>query len=472
LRTFTYHFGFHAAVSVFHWFTGIDIIQVVLWVGQILNGLAVLALYPLAMRICRNRWGGVWAVLLAGLLSPMPMFYVNWGRYTQLAGQVILPAAVIVSWAAFEEPRRDWRLIALAWIAVGGLALTHFRVLIFYILFVVSWILISMRKETWWENLLRLTWVGSGAALLFLPWFIHTFAGNITRIFLRQLSTTRPSAFMRQHNALGALSFYLAPVWWLTLPIGVGLGLWRRKKAILLTALWWSLLFIATNPELLSLPGTGAITNHALFMAAYIPVALFTGYLMIQLVSPLERWTWIRVTLVVVFVGVGLWGVRERMGDLAAPQHALVSIPDLQAMAWIRENTPLEAKFLVNSFFAYGGSVIVGSDGGWWIPLLAGRKNTVPPLNYGSEMGWEPDYLAQVNELARRVQGANMDEPEVLELLRQNGITHIYIGQRQGRVNYNGEAVLRPDELKKSPHYEVVYHRDRVWIFALRKGEK
>src|SRR5579859_685764 len=42
LQTFTYHFGFHAAAAVFHWLTGLSAPEAVLWVGQILNGLAVL----------------------------------------------------------------------------------------------------------------------------------------------------------------------------------------------------------------------------------------------------------------------------------------------------------------------------------------------------------------------------------------------------------------------------------------------
>ena len=96
--------------------------QAVLWMGQVLNGLAVLALYPLGTRIGGNRWAGVTAVLIGGLLSPMPMGYVNWGRYTQLAGQAILPAAIWLSWVALDSPKRDWRVMALAWVALGGLA--------------------------------------------------------------------------------------------------------------------------------------------------------------------------------------------------------------------------------------------------------------------------------------------------------------------------------------------------------------
>jgi hypothetical protein len=125
LDRFTYHFGFHSAVAVLHWLTALGSMAATLWGGQILNGLAALALYPLALRVVERRWAGVWAVLLAGLLSPMPMFYVNWGRYTQLAGQVILPAAVWLTWEAVDLAERKWRLLALTALAAAGLALTH-----------------------------------------------------------------------------------------------------------------------------------------------------------------------------------------------------------------------------------------------------------------------------------------------------------------------------------------------------------
>jgi hypothetical protein len=136
-------------------------------------------------------------------------------------------------------------------------------------------------------------------------------------------------------------------------------------------------------------------------------------------------------------------------------------------MEWIQENTSEEAVFLVNSFFAYGGSAIVGSDGGWWLPLLAERANTVPPLNYGIEQGPQFGYQEWVNDLTRQLQGAEMDDPTILAMLQERGITHVYIGQQQGRVNYTGPHVLDPNALLRSAYYRSVYHRDRVWVFEV-----
>jgi hypothetical protein len=57
------------------------------------------------------------------------------------------------------------------------------------------------------------------------------------------------------------------------------------------------------------------------------------------------------------------------MRDINMTQHALVTRPDVQAMAWIRENTPKDGRFLVKLFSVYGGSVVAGSNGGLWLPL-------------------------------------------------------------------------------------------------------
>jgi hypothetical protein len=468
LQTFTYHFGFHSAVAVFHWLTGMPVYRATLWVGQILNGLAVLALYPLSMKISGNRWAGSVSVLIAGLLLPMPMFYVNWGRYTQLAGQVILPTVVLITWEFIENSNKSWALAGLGWLAIGGLALTHYRVLIFYVIFVAACLVLNLRKGTWIQVLSRVSTLGIGAGLLFLPWFLHTFAGTITQNFVKQLTTlpTHLSDFARQYNAIGDLTRFMAPLGWLLLVIAIGSGLWQRRRGVLLVSIWWFLLLVATNPDWLYLPGSGSISNFALFIAVYIPAGALIGDMIGQWIAHRSSHFW-KLSLTILVIAFGLWGALKRLGDLNINAHALITRPDIRAMAWIRENTPKSAKFLINSFFAYGGSVVVGSDGGWWLPLLAGRANTVPPLNYGVEKGPRPDYRIWVNELTAQVQQFGIDSSEVLKLLKDRAVTHIYIGQQGGAVNYKGPKTLDPNVLLKSSHYRLIYHQDRVWIFEI-----
>ncbi|MGD8462769.1 MAG: hypothetical protein PVI09_02790 [Anaerolineae bacterium] len=466
---FAYHFGFHSVAAAFHWITGQPAIDTTLAMGQLLNGLAVVALYPLAVRVTGSRWGGVWAMLLAGLLSPMPMFFVNWGRYTQLAGLTILPAAVWLTWEIGAISDHKWRPLALVALVVAGLSLTHYRVLIFYVLFVVVLLPTLWRRETWRETTLRFAAVALGSGLLVLPWFVRTFGASLAEIFWKQ-ATTLPSqanSFTWTYNALGDPSSFLALGWWVAMIVGLGLGLWLHRRNVLVAGLWWLLLLIVTNPAWFNLPGTGIITNFALFISIYIPAGLFFGVLAAQLAQSTAKKQWARVLVALCVVLLGLWGFRDRMGDLHPESHALATRPDLRAAAWIQANTPPESRFWVNSFFAFGGGAVVGSDGGWWLPLLASRSNTVPPLNYSTDLPADSAYRQQINALQLQVKEQGLDNPAVIARLCEDGITHVYIGQRQGKVNAPADQAIDPQQLLANSEYELVYRQDRVWIFAL-----
>ena len=491
LQTLTYHFGFHAASAVFHWISDVGVPQAVLWTGQILNVLAVIALYPLATRVGKgNRWAGLVAVFVAGLLSPMPMYYVNWGRYTQLAGQVILPGVIYLAWVTLESRPTEikWqvmghripfdpRRMVLLWVVLGGLALTHYRVLIFALVFFVAFFILYVRRQTWRALLVQIFWIGIGAGLLFLPWFIHVFAGKILLIVAAQLGTpvAAVSTGVQEYNAIGDLSSYLPLSLWVLLAASIIWGLWRREKGVALVSLWWFFILLAANPQWLHLPGEGALTSFAVFIAAYIPAGVLSGYLLGQIANSKSRIQGVPISLalsvlvtVIVIVG-GIWGARQRMDDLQVIPSALVTRPDIRAAEWVQENTPQDARFLVNSFFAYGDTAIVGSDGGWWLPLLAHRRTALPPLNYSSEQGPRPAYVKWINQLTAEIQSKGILNPEVLALLRARGIEYVYIGQKQGRTNYGGPYVLQPEQILSSQSFELLYHQDRVWVFKLLK---
>lgn len=474
LNTFTYHFGFHSLTAVFHWATNIPIPKATLWMGQILNGLALISLYPLAVKISSNRWAGVFAVLLAGLISPMPMYYVNWGRYTQLAGQVILPGAALALWTAYEKGRKDLTIIALSSILVGGLALTHYRVLVFGGLFIIALLLFNI--GTWKRNvavhLLPVVLSTLGAMIIFLPWLIHVFRGQILQIFLSQVTTapSNLSTFTQQYNAIGDLSSYLPPYLWILFLFALGAGFWRRERNFAIVALWWLLIMIAANPQWLNLPGAGAITNFAVFITAYLPVSVLVGAVAGWLVdvSPGKKNSVISgsFALVIFAIALGIWGSLQRINDINVAEHALVTRADLRAAEWIQNNTDTGAKFLVNSFFAYGGSAIVGSDGGWWLPLLSNRQTTLPPLTYTSEGGPRPDYREWINSLTAEFLDGDLDSREVLDKLSRRKVTHVYIGHQDGQVNYSG-ARLDGEQLSKSKSFKEIYHQDRVRIFEI-----
>ncbi len=279
LQTLTYHFGFHTTVAVFDWITHFDMSKAVLWVGQLLNILAVISLYPLAKKVGRSDWAGVAAVLVAGMLSPMPMYYVNWGRYTQLAGQVILPCAIYLAWTILESEYRDWRLIGMGWLVLAGLALTHYLVTIFAGLFFIAFLLFRIGSKEVRKLLVKSLFLLAGVLVLFFPWFVHVFLGTLPKIlaFFIKTPTKAGSTYIQDFNSIGNISFFLPVLLWLLMFLCVAWGLWRREKNILLIGLWWLLNLLATNPQWLHLPGAGVITNITLFIASYIPAGILIG---------------------------------------------------------------------------------------------------------------------------------------------------------------------------------------------------
>ena len=481
LTTFTYHFGFHTLVSNLHWITGMSMPQAVLWTGQILNGLAVFSLYPLAVRVGRTRWAGIIALLVAGLLLSMPMFYVNWGRYTQLTGLIILASFAYIAWVMLTGKSMKPGIGILLGIILAGLALTHYRILLLALLFFPAFIIIFAREFGWISILSRSLISGLLAGLLFLPWFIHVFAGKIIRIFSHQLTIlpSNASSPILQTNAVGNLFNYLPPIIWLLLPFIIGWGLWKREKGVALISLWWFLIFIITNPQWLGLPGSGAITNFTIFIAAYFPASILIGYAAGRILHSLaytqnatgENHSSYRsaylLGVIFIILFLGIWGAKQRLKDVQPAKHALVTRPDIRAADWIQANSKQNERYLVNSFFAFGGTVIVGSDAGWWLPLFAGQNTTLPPINYIFEEGTRPDYQEWVNTLTAEIQAKGINHPDVLAELTARGITNIYLGQQGGSVNYAGPQALNPGDLLSSPYYHPIYHQDQVWIFAV-----
>lgn len=231
LGSLTYHFGFHSLAASLHWLTNLDVIQSSLWMGQLFNIFAIIALYPLALTIGKNRWAGVIAVLIAGLISPMPMSYVNWGRYTQLAGQIILPAIIVILWMNLNSKQFHMKWISLVWFGLAGLALTHYRVTIFIPLFYVSYFLFQFRNLGALNLLKRMFVHLIGVVILIIPWIIRIFDGSLPNIFGAQITTSasQVSQAAQQLNSIGNITSYLPLFAWILLLVSIGWAIWKRN---------------------------------------------------------------------------------------------------------------------------------------------------------------------------------------------------------------------------------------------------
>jgi hypothetical protein len=245
------------------------------------------------------------------------------------------------------------------------------------------------------------------------------------------------------------------------------IGCWQRHAGILTTGFWWVVLFLATNPHFLGLPGSGVITNFAVVIGAYLFFSIFAGYVPGRLADhwarnrPLVGWS-----LSLVMVVLGLWGALGQLRIIDS-SSIYVTTSDLRAMAWIKAQLPADARFVVNSQLANAGSVVVGTDGGWWLPLLAGRQNTTPPFLYVTEAPPYPGYVQTISDIHQLVHQPDQRPAQLAKEMLARDLGYVYIGQRRGQVGAGDEPPLDPAWFSASGAFKLIYSEDGVRIFQV-----
>ncbi len=471
LESFTYHYGFHANSAFFAWLTGISATQSVLLMGQLVNAASLLMAYLLTTRLTDNPSAGLWAVALTGFFNTLPAYYLNWGRYTQLTGQVLLPIVILCWLQALEHPTISWRAIILASLTSAGLFLIHYLVALFAAAFIGATILILVARRPAWATLRHISIVVAATTaitlVLLLPWILTLIEGyidNLAESYVNQTNT----AYNAAPPSLLPMSplFVKAPIVILAFG-GMLLALARRQWRIALCAVWTLLLLFFVVPQVVSVPIGGIVTNFTAYIALYITVIPLAAYLLGGLTGLLRRWAQVLPALgAALLIGISLWGSTWQ-AKIVDSGFQLLTPADASAMSWIQEHTPADATFLVNMFPAFSNSLFVGDDGGWWIPLLTGRQSTLPPIIYMVEQPAVPNYRQRVNEFAWALRKNPLPSSEGVQLSLEAGIDYIYIGPHVGTSVDNQRIDVQ--SLRYRPEqFPIVYEHDGVIIFAIR----
>lgn len=475
LATFTYHFGLHAGVAGLSWLTGLPPHRALIVAGQALLALQALTAYALAAGLTGRRWAGVGAALAAAGLSPMPGYYVNWGRYTQLAGQTVLPAAALLAFAAARAQSGDragrWRAVAGAALAVAGLALTHYLVTATFALLALAWWLGDAApgapRRSAAAALAWLACVGLASVAIAAPWIPAMAEGLLFQTAAAVTADALPPAVYgaTAADALRAtlpgvlLEHARLRVGWPLLAataMGAAWALAERERLARVGVLWAVLLAVAAYPWLVGLPIGAVLKDFTVAIGFYVPLGLVIGGALgdaVERAARRRRAAPAAAAAVVLAAAVAMAPARW-----AAPvaEHRLVVPADEAAMAWVRANTAADAVFLVSGFMAFGDTVAAGDDAGWWLPQLAERRATLPPITYGLERPVEPGYREAVNAVYERLP-AGIDDPALAALLDERGVTHAFVGATA--------RALDGDALAASPRWRAVYDEGGARVF-------
>lgn len=490
LATFTYHFGFHANAAFLQWLTGLPSTQSTLLMGQWLNAAAIPLAYVLTARLTRSTTAGIWAAVFTGFVNTIPAYFVNWGRYTQLAAQVILPTAAI-AWhellANEATPRLPLGRLIFAALMTAALALTHYTITIFLVLLVALLVAAQLLQAHTWQRTfeigLRSAIAGVVGVVLALPWLLNTSQGYLSRNASAFVSGYVSSDRIASYSQLAAITPLYVKGYLLALGlVGFVMALRLRRWPALLLGLWAVALIVAIIPNTFGLPGNGVVDFGTSYMGLYVAVLPLAGFAIGAWVDGVREgrlhWHWPQWMSAIAALVIAVWGVGWQR-DIASPAYQLLTPADARAMQWIEQNTPSDARFWANSWPAYGGTMIAGTDAGWWIAQLAHRATNVPPMLYGSERGESADFAQRTNAAAQAVRARpltddkpapiDLSAPSALAILRAQKITHIFIGSNT-LPGHDSADWIDTEALRRSPQFKLVYEQDGVLIFEILAG--
>ena len=69
---------------------------------------------------------------------------------------------------------------------------------------------------------------------------------------------------------------------------------------------------------------------------------------------------------------------------------------------------------------------------------------------------------------SEKIELSSINDPKVIELLCNEGISHVYIGQKQGQVSFGNQPIFTEKELLSSPYFDTIYQQDRVSIYRIK----
>jgi hypothetical protein len=451
---FPYHYGFHTLSSTLMMLSDWPLDRLLLYLGQLLNALVPLTMFAAVWLLVRQRSAGYLAAFLVALPFFFPAYYTTWGRLTQLTAVLLLPVLLAFTWQLVHgrEAWIDrWWLVG---ILAAGLFLIHFRVLVYYLPFPLLTLLVNRFRRT--------AWVLASAILAFILLLprILGLLGDTDPV--QRLSRTIPDYNKFPVN-------YLTTGWeqafWVLAALALLLTLiaaYRRQSWVLLPFVllgWVVTLFATLSIDRLGLPVPSVVNLNSMYIMLFIPLAIFLSVVFAQVWQLLNQQNW-QVGFVAYFLtgafltAMLVFGVRRQVNMLNL-QTLLVQPEDIVGLRWLEDNLPQDSLVAVNSW-RWLGETWAGSDGGAWILPLTGRAVTTPPIDHI----YNPDLFTQVREFNQSASNvSDWSNPAQAAWLRDQGVSHIYVGKRGGFFD--------PAKIAANPKFKLLFDQSGVFIFAV-----
>lgn len=474
-----YHYGFHLVAALHAFWAGIAPDRAVLWFGQLLNAGVAFSVYRVAYAFRAAQadesdgfrvppWlPALIAAMLVGFAFQMPAYYISWGRYTMLAGLILLGPAIAAVFELREHPGQQGAGIRLA-LLVGGMCAVHYFALMLVGLFVAVQIFFGLSQAVRSRSFGILMRLGGWSLLglvLGMPWLVWVFEHTQRQMRLElPLITDQAEGAQQRMTALINYTVYLMGPrhnYFLLGFSGAGLLAGLRKITLRPLVLWTVLVGLLSMPWALRF---GPFRPDHYSIVLFFPAAILLAELLVQSVGALMRVLHppdllaqeaALALLLLVVGGLLVWGRRETR-YVANPATIIATQADVQALDWINANTPQTARFFMNT--ARWQSVWRGVDGAYWLMPYTGRFGLVPPTFYS----WgQPEYRTQIAGWAERAESVEGCTSAFWEVVNEAGLTHVYLREGVGR--------LQPAALQACPNLQLIYQVDGVFMYQISR---
>ena len=447
--------GFYLAGGMNSLF-GLDLLGLMRWLPFFFNVFTILVFYLFAKRFFKDQIKAGIAVVFFALLQPGYEWLIMGGGLTRAPAMLFSLIALERYLALLEAEKRRWRDFLLVSLFFALTIQSHLEIGWFTTYsFALLWFFRGRSRR----NFLSSVYIALIALLFTSPYWIQVMGHHSLQPFLAGLFSGGYSPFLS-----GFELFYfnfteemIFPVLALLALTGVVISLVKREYIL---PVWLVLNAI--------LDARSVNRSDTIPAALLISIALVDGLFVLvekyrrgqpdaAMGQPGGSVLFTRQGILLIYLLIIQVALSAYLGiymDQALSNY--VSKGDRQAMMWIRENTPSDARF-----FSVPASTWWETDAvSEWFPALAERANLITVQ--GTE--WRADYrenIAKYKEFVKRIKAGTFSFADIQQ--KFPGINYIYLPLTKYRDT--AELLVIRDALRGLP---LIYRNDAVEIYQNR----
>ena len=379
-------------------------------------------------------------------------------------GVMILPVAMAEAERLRMGTVKWWQGVGLFLLTAGTLLshyLAAFLLGLYLVIMGVAWVIESVRaRKIEWKPILSLAVPALFALLVSMRWYIR-----VLRYSAAFVSTTvqLPKGTLSLNPAqTDYLRYVLGPnVAYALLGLavlGVIWALWKEKWRRF--GAWTLLIFFFTIPIGITI---FSFRSDYYGLVLFIPVAILSSGLLVwffnflrEKVSAEKLSAAVALIVICAFVGWGGWSNRDAVND----ETVLVTKSDVAALDWVKNHTPENARFFVNTT-GWGFGMYRGADGGGWLLPTTGRWSLAPTTFY--PYGSEEETAELWTDWARRASEITGCDQKFWQLVEEADLDYVYLRE--------GSTGLQTVGLLQCPGLTRLYQGESISVWLIQKPQ-